>query len=126
MNGLPWIGGAVLCALLSLWLKEGKSSFAVLPATLGGVMLLIRILASLSPLTAFFSFFNTLGLQPQVRLVGKVLGVGYLSEIGSDLCRELGAATLGSRVELFGRVEILLLCLPFLQQLLEKMMELLT
>ena len=35
----------------------------------------------------------------------------------ADVCREMGESTLGARVEMCGRAEILLLCLPFLLEL---------
>ena len=60
-----------------------------------------------------------------MRLVLKVLGVGYLTEIGADVCRELGAESLAARLSLFGRMEIFLLSLPSLEKLFEAALSLL-
>ena len=126
MNTVGMIGGAVLCAALSLVLREYKGLLAALPVLLGGVLLLSGAFAFLSPLTEFFAFFSGAGLASEVVLVGKVLGVGYLTEIGADLCRDLGAPTLAARLEFLGRMEILLLCLPVLKELLGKALEMLS
>ena len=55
----------------------------------------------------------------------KMVGVGYAFGICSDVCRELGEGTLGSTVCLLGRVEILLICLPFIKRIIERGVELL-
>ena len=54
----------------------------------------------------------------------KMVGVGYAFGICSDVCRELGEASLAEAICLFGRVEILLLSLPFIKTIVEKGVEL--
>lgn len=125
MNAVGLIGGAVLCAATAMVLRECKSGFAVWPVLLGGVLLLAKVFVSLTPIGTFFTLFADMGLSAQVSLIGKVLGIGYLSEIGAELCREFGAPSLSARVEFCGRVEILLLCLPVLKEILDKAMEML-
>lgn len=49
---------------------------------------------------------------------GKILGVAWLGQIGSDLCKELGAPSLSGYVEAIGKCEILLLTLPLLEKTL--------
>ena len=47
-------------------------------------------------------------------------GVALLSHITSEICRECGEASIGGYVELAGKVEILILCLPLLKELFEE------
>ena len=43
----------------------------------------------------------------------------YLAEFSSDLCKDAGAGALASQVELFGKLSILVLCMPIMTSLLE-------
>ena len=49
----------------------------------------------------------------------KGLGAATLTHICSSVCRECGRASLAEYVELAGRLEILLLCLPLISNLLQ-------
>ncbi len=116
----------VLCAMLSWVLREVKSGLAALLPLLCGVGLLLASLLRFSSLARLFSLFEQTGLSETAALVWRVLGVGYLGEMGAELCRDLGVASLGGRLELFARLEILVLCLPSLTELLEKAVVLLS
>lgn len=55
----------------------------------------------------------------------KIIGVGYVFGICSDVCCELGEGGLGNAVMMLGRVEIIALSLPFIKRIVEKGIELL-
>ena len=65
-------------------------------------------------------------LREEAGAVVKVVGVGYLAGISSDICTELGERGISKAVTLAGRVEILAIALPFLHKLLEYGAELLS
>lgn len=54
----------------------------------------------------------------------KIVGVGYVFGICSDICLELGEMGLSGAVCLFGRVEIIALSMPFIKRMVEKGIEL--
>jgi stage III sporulation protein AD len=49
----------------------------------------------------------------------KMVGIGYAFGICSDVCREMGENMLAGAVSLFGRVEILILALPYIKRIVE-------
>ena len=48
----------------------------------------------------------------------KVVGIGYITGITSDICRELDSSSLSSVVILVGRVEIIAVVLPFFNDIM--------
>ena len=117
MSVLAALGLALLGAFLFSLLRELKSPYAPYAALLSGVLLLCGLLGQWERLSPLWTYFEEAGLSETGKLVLKVLGVGYLTEIGADICRELGAETLGARFALLGRMEIFLLSLPTLEAL---------
>lgn len=48
------------------------------------------------------------------------VGIALLTHVTAELCRECGEGSIGGYVELVGKLEILILCLPLVQELLEE------
>lgn len=55
----------------------------------------------------------------------KGLGVAFLSEICAGICRDFGKSTLADGVELAGKLEIVLLCVPMITKIVGTASELL-
>lgn len=53
----------------------------------------------------------------------KIVGIGYVFGMCSDVCAELGDGTLSSSVCLIGRLEIMSVTLPYIKMIVEKGLE---
>ena len=56
----------------------------------------------------------------------KMLGVTYIAEFSSGICRDAGYQTIAQQIEIFGKLTILVLSLPVLLALLETIGEFLS
>ncbi len=120
MKGLALLAILPLCALLFLSMKEsgvkGHALLLVAVATLS-------MLPLLSQLTHLAERYSSLIENERAREFCiealKVLGVGWLTHIACDVCTESGAPSLAARVELCGRLEILLICYPYIEELVK-------
>ena len=111
----------VAAAILAAWIKTVKSEYSVWIVLGAGVFLgfsallkLENILGELQFLQRYFSGYGT-----YFKLLVKIIGITYLAEFSSDLCKDAGASTLASQIELFGKLSILALCMPVLTSILE-------
>ncbi len=118
---------AALCALAAiLFMRTEKSDFAgfvgiaASAVLLGGaVMTAVPVFEYVSDTvsgTVFASYLSTL-----VKAIGITVAVQFVSE----LCRDMGEGALGAKLELVGKAEILLLCLPLAKELMELAAEIL-
>ena len=55
----------------------------------------------------------------------KIIGLGYVFGVCSDVCAELGEGTLGNAVCLFGRIEIVAVCAHFIKRIVEECIKML-
>ena len=77
--------------------------------------------ASLDGISRLFTFVKEqeqLWGRGEYTVLMKALGIGVVCQFTAELCRDAGEAVLASRVEFFGKIEILLLSVPLLQKLL--------
>ena len=112
-------GGALLCVTAILLLKNVKSEVWPLQWT-GTLLLSGASLLLLQPVIAYLTeLCAAFGMSETSSLLLRGLGVALLTQVCSDLCRQSGEAALAGGVELAGKAEILLLCLPQLRSLVE-------
>ena len=55
----------------------------------------------------------------------KIIGIGYLTEFANGICVDSGAKSIGDKLQFAGKVVILLLALPILENLIEIIAEIL-
>ena len=99
MTLLTLVGGALLISAVGACLKETAKGFLPFLFVGGGFLLLAwaveRLGDALGALAAFSSWEV---LSPYVKVLLKGLGVTYVVHIGADVCRDLGAAGIASKL----------------------------
>lgn len=111
--------GAALCALICvLLLKSHKSELALL-VSLGASILLIS--AAIDTFGPAFDFVKEIMAKTEVgeyfSVLVKALGVTLGVQFTAELCRDSGESGIASKLELVGKAEILILCLPLIREL---------
>lgn len=118
---------AVSGVLLALMLKQVKPEYS---AVLSMAVCICIFLFLLTKLQAVFGYLEQ--LEAQVTIDGvyldtiiKMLGISYITQFASDLCRDAGYSAVSSQIELFARVSVLFLSFPVLLALVEMIGEVL-
>ena len=121
MNLIQIIGIGMITAILSLLIKQHRPEFAVALPMLGAAAIILCIAPYLKGiLTMFEDMANRVGLESQyLHMVIKIIGVAYLSQFASELCRDAGEGSMASKIELAGKVMILTLSMPVIYRLLD-------
>lgn len=110
--------------MLRLLKQEGHTGFAILLSTMVGVMVFLfivgqlrEVLMALRNLTAgvgvSFLFLDTLL---------KVVGIAYIAEFGAQVCRDANEEMVAGKIELTGKILILILAVPIILMVLESIM----
>jgi stage III sporulation protein AD len=84
----------------------------------------------LSKMGAIINLFRDLTHKAQVDelylvTLLKILGIAYIAEFGAQICRDAGEGTIASKIELAGKILILLLALPIFTAVLQVVVRLL-
>ena len=118
---------AFLCLLCSLLIKGTKPEFSVLICLVGGCIILLIVLNLLGSVVSELNyFFNKSNIDSQLfAVLIKVVGIGYLTEFAASMCSDTGFSSLGAKIELGGKVLILICALPILKSILNIVLELL-
>ncbi len=125
MEIIQIVAFALIAAFLSLVLREYKPFYAVMVAVVAGVLIFLRVVAYLS---ALISYLVEITLQTSISLVYlntllKIIGIAYIAEFGSQICRDAGESVIAGKVEFAGKLLILVLAIPLLTAVLETILK---
>lgn len=108
----------VLC-VFTIALKKEQPAFAFLASACGALLLLAFAADQLLPLVQWLDRLAEYGFSAGAGCLLRVLGIGIVSQLAADLCREAGLAAAASTVDLCGRLLALVQAAPLLQTLLD-------
>ncbi len=112
---------ALMGVILAMFLKTQKPEYSVFLSLCIAALILFCVLGlftsakeQLSSLSAYLTKDNQ-----YFGLLFKMIGITYLSEFCSGICKDAGYQAIGSQIEVFGKLTILLAGLPILMTLIE-------
>ncbi len=111
------LGGVVL----ALMFRQQKSEYALYISI--GAALLILIL-SVEKLGSVVETVQNIRAHIQldsamIKILLKMIGITYVSEFASQICRDAGFGALGSQIEMFAKLSIMAVSVPVLLALIE-------
>ena len=118
---------AVSGVLMALMLKQTKPEFGMFISMAVCVCIFIYLLSKLQTILGYLDQLERLVHIDGIYLdtVLKMLGISYMTQFASDLCKDAGHSAIASQIELFARVSILFLSFPVLLALVQMIGEVL-
>lgn len=116
---------AILCALLCALLDGAGFKSKGLFATLCILIMFVGLADSLSELfSGIMSLAERTGIREAASCSIRVVGLGYIFGITSDLCDSLGERAIASAVTMVGRIQIFLVAYPYFEKIISLGIEL--
>lgn len=116
---------AITATLLIVVLKDKNPVFALLTALAATVIMAGYTVSELGEIFADFErLFEVGGIDASYgKIIIKVIAVAYFTEITSALCRDAGETAIAQKLDLAGRVAVLILTVPAVSQLMTVIIE---
>ena len=114
----------VLGVLFAVQFKSGKSEYAVYISVAVSLLLFGCMLERLRDAVDSLGRIGNY-IKVDQRFFGtmiKMIGITYLAEFSSGICKDAGYQSIASQIEIFSKLTILAMGLPILQTLLEVML----
>lgn len=121
-----FLGVASGAAVLAMTVRSTHREMGAVFSLACGAALLLLLMEQLSQAVAAIDEMARLSAvsEGQTALILKVLGISMLVEFAAQACRDAGEEGIALRVEMGGKVMLVLLALPVLQQITQLIMEL--
>ena len=111
----------ITAVFLALILQKEKSEFAMLLVLAAGMILFTYILLRMQTIVSFLSdMLDYLPVDNTYLLpLLKMLGIAYIAEFSSSICKESGYSAIAGQMELFAKLSIVALSIPELMYLMD-------
>ena len=99
---------------IAIQFKETKKEYSILIMIAAAIIIFTL---SVSKLNLMFQTINSikdkLGISYQyVEILFKIVGISYICEFSSDICKDSGFGAISNQIQIFGKLSILLVSLP--------------
>lgn len=121
MEIIQIVGIGIIATILSVILRQQKPEFALQVSIVTGLIIFIFVIGKLNYV---IEVLNNLAKRVDMDLlyfttILKVIGVAYIAEFGAQIARDAGEGAIASKVELAGKILIMVLAVPVLTSLLD-------
>ena len=121
MEIIKIFGIGILTSFAFLVLKQIKVEFAVLVGFCGSIIIVLMVIDSLSwVVDYFYEIINRTGINNELFLsILKIIGIAYLTEFASSICKDCGAVSVSEKIIVAGKTIILCLSFPIITSLID-------
>ena len=127
MEILQVVGLGFIAVVLLTVLKQQKPEIAILLSIAAGVTIFLMVLGKISSviqvLEELAGSANVNDFYMSTLL--KIIGIAYIGDFGSQVCRDAGETAIASKIEFAAKVLVLIIALPIVVGLLETIIGLL-
>ncbi|BCU81545.1 MULTISPECIES: stage III sporulation protein AD [Polycladomyces] len=127
MEIIQVVGLGLIATFLILIIKEQKPMFAFLLATFVGVIIFIALADKIADV---IRVIESLAEQAKVNTlflgtILKIIGIAYIAEFGAQVTRDAGQNAIASKIELAGKILIMVMAIPIITLIIETVMQIL-
>lgn len=126
MDILQIVMVGMVASLLYIILKDLQPAFGYVLVLLTSIFILVIVIKQLH---IIIMLLRTLGAKAQIHsfyieTILKIIGIAYVAELGSNITKDAGLSSISAKIELAGKVFILLLAIPIITAVVEAMIQL--
>ena len=125
MEIIKVVAFAFIALFLVLLFKGKRDDIAVYISIAAGVIIFLFMI---SKITAVLQFIQQLAAKANIDFiylttVFKIIAIAYLASFCSEICKDAGQGNLGAKVEIAGKILILVLAIPILMAVLQSILK---
>lgn len=115
----------IIAAVLAVLLREERPEIAIVISMVTGLVIFMFLITRLSSVMSVLKYFagkadiDVLYFSTII----KVIAIAYITEFGAQICRDAGEGAIASKVELAGKVLIMVTAIPILAALMDIMLK---
>lgn len=127
MEMLKIIGVGITGAVAAITVRQYKPEMAVPIGIATAAILFLMVLSQVGYVIDVIRMTaDRLNLNPEyITAILKMIAVAYLAQIGAEICRDAGQNAIAAKVELAGKILIVVLSVPILLSLMNLLIGLL-
>lgn len=121
MDIIQIVGIGIIATVLAVIVKEQKPELALGISIATGILIFLLVIGNL---TSIMDLLDQIAGRAHLNNVYfitilKVLGIAYIAEFGAQISKDAGEGAIASKIELGGKILIMVLSIPILASLFD-------
>ena len=125
MEIIQIVGLGMVSTIMILLLKAKRPDMAISLAVITGVIIFFIVIFKIQGVVNIIEKYiekSNINMF-YVNILLKIIGISYIAEFGAEICRDAGAGSIASKIELSGKIIIITLSIPIITSLLEMILK---
>ncbi|CAG7642267.1 stage III sporulation protein AD [Paenibacillus allorhizosphaerae] len=127
MEIIQIVGLGLITTVLVLIIKEQKPMFAFLLTAFTGIAIFLFLIGKISTI---IGVLEELANKADINMIFlktilKIIGIAYIAEFGAQIIRDAGQESVASKIELAGKILIMVMAIPIVSVIIETVVKLL-
>ncbi|MFE5322906.1 stage III sporulation protein AD [Paenibacillus sp. NPDC056579] len=121
------VGLGLIATILVLIIKEQKPMFAFLLTAFTGIVIFLFLIGKIA---SVIEMLEELANDANINMIFlktilKIIGIAYIAEFGAQIVRDAGQESIASKIELSGKILIMVMAIPIVSVIIETVVKLL-
>lgn len=126
MEILQIVGFGLVATVLAVVVKKQKPEIALQLSLVAGAIIFLLLV---DKIRMVILVLEELAVRANVNIfymttVLKIIGIAYIAEFGSQVCRDAGESAIATKIEFGAKIIIMVLAIPIIVAILESVMRL--
>ena len=117
------VGLAVIAMFIAVFLKKYQPEISVLICLGLGIFLFFYLIQAFESTFLFLQSLSEMINLTYVSVLLKLIGIAYICEFASGICKDAGYQSVSGQIEMAGRVSMLLISLPVMRSIIQTISE---
>ncbi|MDR3178457.1 MAG: stage III sporulation protein AD [Oscillospiraceae bacterium] len=112
---------AIICSMICVMLKEHNPEYSFILSLAAGTFMILSVFSKASSIFVHLKnlLFAANLSSDYGSVLFKCLGICFISQFSSDSCKDAGQTSLASKVELVGKILVVVTSLPIFEKVVE-------
>lgn len=121
------IGIALIAVIMSIVLKENRPEFAIFVSIIVGIIVIVSLTPNINGIINYIKdLANKTNINFKfVEILLKITGIAILSEFAVSICNDANEKSIGSKIDIGGKIIIISISLPIVKALLDVIIKIL-
>ncbi|WP_426453396.1 stage III sporulation protein AD [Paenibacillus sp. S-38] len=121
------VGLGLITTILVLIIKEQKPMFAFLLTAFTGITIFLFLIGKIA---LVIGVLEDLANRADIHMIFlktilKIIGIAYIAEFGAQIVRDAGQESVASKIELSGKILIMVMAIPIVSVIIDTVVKLL-
>lgn len=111
----------IISTILSVLIKNERPEIGIFISLTAGVIIFLFIVTKLqSVIEILIQLANKISIDfVYLSTILKIVGIAYIAEFGAQICKDAGEGVMASKIELAGKILIMVMAVPILVSLMD-------